>query len=397
MFNRNGLVLTLVLCSVLAGIIATPMSVQAVVGPPPPKLSYCETPNDEGIIGTATGDLGDVISIPVHIGSDNQIEAFRFRFDIPDFLTFDHAEGGKWQGGFGPWFMENGYLVIGQLNEQTPMQPVITDTFLTLYFTTTCENVHDITEPIAWAPSDDPFSPTTYLVNDGGCQTDPIETKTDGSVTINPIDIHFSISHDTALVGEEVTVTVSCDNEFLFNSFIHRLAVDGSVLSYAVPFFTPSGRLSASPYTYWNGPSDIIIYDIKPDGFGTSAAEGLEFYELHFTVIQNSDDIASAVWFTSLPEVTALDCDQELHNFNPPAVSADDGSVTVPPYEAEIDFGEVEWNNQSTCEFTVPLLLRSNYPINNLRLAIGFTDNDGNPLTFDDVESSYAITGNESY
>ncbi|MBD3297255.1 MAG: T9SS type A sorting domain-containing protein, partial [candidate division Zixibacteria bacterium] len=205
------------------------------------------------------------------------------------------------------------------------------------------------------------------------------------------------ISHDTALVGEEVTVTVSCDNEFLFNSFIHHLAIDGSVLSYAVPFFTPSGRLSGSPYTYWNGPQDIIIYDNKPDGFGTSADDGLEFYELHFTVIQNSDDIASAVWFTSLPEVTALDCDQELHNFNPPAVSADDGSVTVPPYDAVIDFGEVEWNNQSTCTFTVPVLLQSNYPINNLRLAIGFTDNDGNPLTFDDVESSYAITGNESY
>ncbi len=398
MLNRNGLVLALVLCSVLAGIIASPTSIHAVVGPPPPKLSYCETPDDEGIIGTATGDLGDVIAIPVHIGSDNQIEAFRFRFDVPDFLTFDHAEEGKWEHGFGPWFMEDGYLVIGQLDEApTPMQPVITDTFLTLYFTTTCENVHNITESIAWAPSDDPFSPTTFLVNDGGCQTDPIETKTNGSVTINPIDIHFSISHDTALVGEEVTVTVSCENEFLFNSFVHRLAVDGNILTYALPLLTPSDRLSAGAQIYWNGPDDFIVHDADPDGFGTSAADGPEFYQLKFLVIENSDDISSAVWFTSLPEVTALDCNQELHNFNPPAVSFENGSVTVPPYEAEFDFGEVEWNNQSTCEFTVPLLLRSNYPINNLRLAVGFTDTDANPLEFIDVTSAYAITGDEFY
>jgi hypothetical protein len=390
----------MVLCAILiAGLFAT--SAYAGLGEPP--MDPCgQFDNDEAIIGNASVDLGDVAAVPIYVGSNDQINTFRFVFILPDEVEFDHVEGGTWTHDiFTDWYPSTRKLVVDNLSNQELMLPEIEDVFLTLYLTTHCKEEHAATGDIVWGSS-----PPVFL-GYPGCTEDPIETKTNGSVTINQISMTFDIGEGTALIGDEVHVPVTCDNDIEFNYFRNFIFYDQSIVEIVVPIITPSSRTDGYVSAMWYPPNIILVSGYNEDGFGTMASDGALLYDLNFEVVAANDNDTGAVWFEYGSQVNLLDCDQELDNFTPQAIFDTDGEAVVPTYEAVFDFGDAAWNTADDCDsVAVPVMLKNNYPIEDFLLLVRYSDDQSDALeswSFEPVNHDWHTThidrdcGDDSY
>jgi hypothetical protein len=361
---------------------------------PQQPMVGCDNLGDQGRIGTVYTDLGQVVGVPIYIGSNNCINNFRFEFLIPPGLEYDHVAGGAWTLGFDDppyaWDPETRHLIISHMTGgSTCLTPNINNVFITVYFSTCSGTQHTVRKDIAWAPNPEPPSqPLNWLGVRDGCVQDPINTMTNGWVWINAINITFDIAEETATIGQTVDVTVSCTNSYIFNQFTHYLTYDAAVLEPVLPILIPTPRTEGTlgdPFCI----SNVIFFGgSKPGGYGTSAGEGAAFYKLRFRVIVTTDGVAGAInWLPAGCDAISLVCGQSLRAVTPQALFYYGGSVTVPPYNAIIDFGDMQWSNQSNCEFRVPILLKNNYPVTKFELAISYSDNYTKPLQATDVES----------
>ncbi|MBI5866871.1 MAG: T9SS type A sorting domain-containing protein [candidate division Zixibacteria bacterium] len=394
---RKGLVLLSVIAILAIAMIGVVAHAEnAPIEPPLPQEPMyplsCGSINDVAIIGSSTIWMGETAIVPVYIGSDT-IQAFRFVFDLPDSVTFEGVTAVGWQGGIDTtYFDENNNLVLWKWSCGPRMKPNVSDVFLQLNLSTHCRNVHGVTLPVSWGPAGVDPQWNIYLSDcgPGGCLANPIESRTDGSVTVQTINVTFDISEETALVGDIIEVTVNCDNNYPFDEFIHAwIQYDNNVLAPVAPYVIATDRTAGGleePFLF--GPL-IKVWGNKAGGYGTSVVDGPAFYKLKFRVIAPTDNVTGLVfWHPILIRNYGMDCHQNLDSLVPAAVHYTNGLVTVPAYQALFDFGDTAWNNQSLCEVRVPIRLRNNYPLTNFSLVVNYSDNFLAPLEFVRVESS---------
>lgn len=373
--------------ALLLGLLLAPTAAHAVAGNGKViEPMFCETGSDSAVIGTVSVDLGGEALVPVYVESDDCIDNFRFVFIFPTNLDYLGVEPGSWPNGWDPpvYNATSRTLVVEHSTGGTCMTPDVADAFLYLRVTTHCKSVHNTTLPITWGFSD-PENPSVFLGH-SACNRDPIAPTRSGSVFVNRITIMFDISEETGLIGDEVLVTLICENSYLFGSFTHRITWNPDVLAPLSPFVVESPRTTGATTESFFG-SVIFVSGSNAGGFGTSASDGLLFYQMRFQVISPTDDVSGAVSFLTGPYVNALDCNQALHTMYPQVVIPYGGSITVPAYSAEFDLGEAAWNNASTCEFTAPILLKNNYPVTRFQLAVEYSADAGLPLTTTGVAS----------
>ncbi len=385
---RLGIIVCMAVC-LLVGMASSAAAIGKGAPPELNPLGNCATPNDDGIIGQVQAKLGEAVAIPVYIGSDDCIYNYKLSFIIPPEVDYDSVVLAACPLGLDSdmprWEDSTRTLTVEHSNGGTCYTPDINDVFLYIWVNTHCKELQDFTADVVW-PADDPDAPEIYLGHDD-CNRDPL-SLTDGSVYIEPVNIAFDISAEVGLIGDSVTVTVTCNNDYELKAFIHRLAYDPAVLALANPFFDQAPRADGAIMYGGCEASCLTVYGVNDNGFGLSDEVGAELYYITFKIISPVDDITGAVWFEapdSTHDVWALDCEQKLEEFA--NVTYGTGSVTVPPYLATFDIGEAVWSNENLCEFTVPLYLQNNFTVTNFRIAMKYIDDLGADLYFDDLIS----------
>lgn len=363
-----------------------------VIGEPPPgdqNLVPCDDPNDTADIGNVTVDLGQTAIVPVFVGCRDSINGYLFSFVLPPDLGYEPGIDTVLAGPGVPdidtlsYDTATGLLVVGHVTGSAQLlKPILSSPFLNLHLSTHCMQVQNTTRTLTWGPDHRLYSPD--------CYDRPISVFLSGAVVISPISVTFDISEETALIGDIIDVTVNCDNNYPFDEFLHAwIQYDDNVLSPVYPFVIETGRTQGaleSPLVF--GPR-IKVSGSKAGGFGTSAIDGPAFYKLRFRVIAPIDnDTGLVFWYQYYLFNYGMDCHQVLDSLNPLATQYIAGSVTVPAYQALIDFGDTTWNNESLCEIRVPIRLRNNYPLSNFSLVVNYSDNFLAPLEFVRVESS---------
>ncbi len=393
----NGFYRILMICGALAlvvawGAVSHAEEVKGTIEIPIP-VRACQTDGDTAIIGVGAAiDLGDEVGIPIYVGSDDCIETWRFLFDLPDAVTDIsqvRVEANSWPYEIDElWIDFNGYLVVERSIGAGCDDPDLDDVFITLYIDTHCWATQDAIQDVKFGPPGYPMDPDIFLGIDGGCSRDPLEYLQDGSFSINPINISFDIGQTTGLIGDVITVTVTCDNDYEFKSFRHRITYDQTVLEWVDPYIEAGDRDFDTLYAYPPGTDYFYVYGRNWTGLGTTA-DGLDLYRLHFKVISLVEDIEGDVSFNfdfGLLGVWAVDCWQHLDEFTD--IGYANGSVTVPAYRATFDIGHVHLLNDDLNEVHVPLYLKNNYRIFEFRLPMKYVDDPDDPLEFIGFESA---------
>ncbi len=342
-------------------------------------LGPCETPNDDGTIGTVHAMLGEAVGVPVFIESDDCINNYKFIFELDLRLDFDSIQWGTCPWVDAPtWDPDLGVLTVEHSTGGDCFTPDGGDVFFTIWVNTHCGEFHDIPLPIEWGSSD-PFDPDIFLGH-AACNRDPI-VMYDGGVQIDPIDIALSIDSDTVLISEEFTLSVNMKTNVDFSSFNHFVIFDPEYLQLTGPIVTPSPWTDG--YLNYSAPFHVIMMsgNDRPEGYGIpDPGEFSTLYDIHFKAISPIDDITTVVKIIDGSEdVDLLDCGQQLASFVD--FDVDSGYVVVPPYRAEFDLGDVVWSNDNTCEFQVPIYLDNNYPVYKFNFSFEYAA-QGDPLDF---------------
>lgn len=352
---------------------------------------YCSTEGDTAKIGIGTAvDLGDATAVPVYVGSDDNIETWRFLFDLPvevDDVSQVWVEAAGWPYEIDElWIDDDGYLVVERSIGAGSSNPDLEDVFFTLYISTHCWKRQDEDVPVVWGPPGDPRDPDIFLGVENGCSRDPLECLEDGSFYINPIVIMTDISEEIALIGDEVVVTVTCENDYIFRAFFHYIQFDPNVLTMVAPFVDPTDRCGGHLGYHQPQPDQIALWCSNPNGCGTSDEDGPVLYTLHFKCISPVEDAAGAIGYFHSTYYHGLDCNQVLNHFAD--IISDTGSVTVPVYQATFDIYGAMISNDDLDEFHVPLYLKNNYRIFEFRLPVRYADDPDDPLEFIGFESA---------
>ncbi len=384
MFRSNMIHRMMILLGTLV-FLAGMAAVQATAPPPldgSRDVKSCDYPNDGGIIGQVSANLGEAVGIPVYIWSDYCVEHFHFEFLLPVGINYDSVSAETWPYGFDDdmpsWDPQTRVLTVEQkdIHEEGCLEPNVNDVFLRIWVNTGCKSFHDATLPVAWG---------SVAHIDHGCVGDPLDETTDGSVHINRIDIGFGISRETAMVADQTTVTVICNNDFEFNSFNHAITYNPEELELKDVIYLDRTAIGVIDDRSTPGLIGFSVPNPDPQqGFGT-AADGLDFYRLVFKVINDTDDDILPVEFADLPREVYTDCEKPLHDFA--NISYNNGRVTVPAYLVEFDIGNGVCINDNTDEFSVPLYMKNNFPVTEFSLSLKYNDNpdDTEFLRFDNT------------
>ncbi len=348
------------------------------IGDDPVLRGPCDTPNDVGTIGEVHAMLGEEVGVPVYIGSDNCINNYRFEFKLDSRLTFDSIQWGTC-----PWVDEpeepgDNVVVVEHSTGGDCITPDIDDVFFTIWVNTHCGEFHDDGLFVNWGVND-PDNPTIFIGH-ATCNRDPF-TQNNGEVYIDPIELGLTVESKSVLIGQEFTVTVTCDNNFDFTDFGHYLEFDQAYLQLVQPVITPSDWTAGD--LNWLVAGDVIMItgNHRPGGYGIPGPdEDNSLYQIHFIAVSSMDNVETFIEFIeSGTSFVALDCGQGLQNFVP--IVHNKGTVEIPPYHAHFDQGEVIWSSDNTCEFQVPIYLDNNYPVYKFNLSFDYAAL-GDPLDF---------------
>jgi len=336
------------------------------------EREFCETDGEYGRIGYAYSDLGEAFAIPVYIGSDDCVTGFRFRFSVADEVDIDSVVGNAWTHGIDPLYYDgSGYLIVTKSNsvpDGSCITPDANDVFLTLYGNTACQEVHNVCLPVQWAPWD-MYNPETRLAHTE-CDVDTLETIVNGAVCINNIEIGFAVSEGgVALVGELDTVMVTCTNNYEFASFAQALTYDPEELEFVDVIYLDRTAVGVTDDGSTLGL--IEISGTNAAGFGTTA-DGVEFYQVIFKVVNDVDDDYLLIGFADTPREVYDLCDKPVHQFV--SIYYGGGWIRVPPYRVFFDIGDAVCLNDDSDEFSVPLYMKNNFPITEFSLSLKYND-----------------------
>jgi len=403
MKKSNGFFCSAVLVGALLFIAGGAVTASAGSADPiiePDLRGSCDLYVDTVYVSVSSIAVGDEAAIPIRVGSDEPFNGFSIYLQLPDFVV-DPGQV-RVENGTCPWDVQDWHLdtethqlLINYTGGGDFHEFHANGNFLWLFIDTHCWQITQYQENITLLRGPD-ILPTSYFAH-SDCTQDPINVYNYGYLWFHNW-VQWRIAEESAMIGDNATLTVSCANTVEFSSFAHAIEFDTELLEFVDVIETTitEGELNFTP-----GVGRIDISADDPAGFGEDNTHRA-FYNVVFKVLTHTDGQSITVNFAAEPrEMVALDCGQLLHEI-PSSISYSSGAVNVIPLRAEFNIGDAVWTNFAADpgEVRVPLWLKNNYEVTSFNLAMSYAGDvtDGH-LEFTDFEGvdGWDLTGMNQY